>query len=289
VRLYNWQNPFTPNCMVSIRPVFPIFLLLLVACVEKNPGVQFDFVDFQKAHYQLGEEGHQVNPLHMVELDAFSISTTEVTNAHFQQFIDATGYVTDAERHKNAMTFFVGLDEFEWMEDSTANWRFPFGNGEEGIESKMEHPVTCISYHDALAYCEWAGFRLPTLDEWEAAASTTSGQKVYCESIDEVKNHGNIWLSTTHAVVDIKDEWLFTSPVASYPPNERGIYDLYGNVFEFCSNKPEVFNEYPEIVSARGGSWWCSRHACSFFNSRDIGRVHEHASFANHGFRVVKL
>ena len=80
---------------------------------------------------------------------------------------------------------------------------------------------------------------------------------------------------------------MYTSPVASFASNPWGLYDMYGNVFEFCSGKLKP-GESNTIAHARGGSWWCSKNACNFFNSYDIGRVSIHASFSNQGFRVVK-
>jgi sulfatase modifying factor 1 len=76
--------------------------------------------------------------------------------------------------------------------------------------------------------------------------------------------------------------------VGSYKPNPWGLYDMYGNVFEFCAGLPKALEEVPNLGVARGGSWWCSRHSCNYFNSADIGKANVHASFSNQGFRVVR-
>src|SRR5690606_18649487 len=125
---------------------------------------------------------------------AFSIAETELTNEAFAAFVGSTNYITLAERYHNAMVFEPGLAEFRWLQDSTAYWRFPNGTSRGDIEEKMDHPVTCISYRDALAYCEWAGVRLPSLEEWEVA-SRAGSQTRYFEGVelDNIMDYANIW------------------------------------------------------------------------------------------------
>ena len=89
-------------------------------------------------------------------------------------------------------------------------------------------------------------------------------------------------------MADTADPWMRTSPVGSYAPNPNGLYDVYGNIFEFCADRPDYWAADTLCASARGGSWWCSHSSCSFFNSNDIGKVRRVASFSNLGFRVVK-
>jgi len=198
------------------------------------------------------------------------------------------GYTTDAERLHNAMVFEPGLKEFRWLEDSTAYWRFPNGVSRGGIDHKMNHPVTCISYSDIKAYCQWAGVRLPTLDEWEIACRAGSTTDYFFGNNDEaIGKYANIWNGHDHLVADSSDGFMYTAPVASFAPNPLGLYDMYGNVFEFCDGRLPS-DKSKMIAHARGGSWWCSRNSCHFFNSADIGRTHIHASFSNQGFRVVK-
>jgi len=189
----------------------------------------------------------------------------------------------------NAMVFQPGLKEFEWMEDSTAYWRYPNGISRGGIGKKMDHPVTCISYSDILAYCKWAGVRLPSLQEWEIACRAGSDSDYFFgNNRNKIKQYANIWHGRNHLTPDSSDGYMYTSPVASFLPNARGLFDMYGNVFEFCTGKLKE-SQSNTVVHARGGSWWCSKNACSFFNSYDIGRVNIHASFSNQGFRVVRI
>lgn len=241
-----------------------IYALLLAAYVQIPAGT-----------YTLGEKGHMLNPLRKVTTTGFQISTTELTNTDFEKFVHSTGYVTDAEKYKNAMVFVPGLAEFRWLKDSTASWRYPNGKSRGGIEQKMDHPVTTISYHDAEAYCKWAKVRLPSLDEWEIAARGLKTEP------------GNIWHGRNHLQADTSDGFTYTAPVGSFRPNTIGLYDMFGNVFEFCSGA--LPGDSKQVVHARGGSWWCSKNACKFFNATDIGRVNKRASFSNQGFRVVKI
>ncbi len=247
------------------------------------------FVLVPASTYTIGKKGHPVNPLRTVTIDSFRIATTETTNAQFAAFIAATGYRTDAERMHNAMVFEPGLDEFEWLEDSTAYWRFPNGITRGGIDNKMDHPVTCISYSDIMAYCRWAKLRLPTLEEWEVACRAGSSTDFFFGNDDKkISEYANIWRGHDHRVADSTDGYMYTAPVASFASNAWGLYDMYGNVFEFCTGKLQP-DESASVAHARGGSWWCSSYACHYFNSYDIGRVNIHASFSNQGFRTVLL
>jgi formylglycine-generating enzyme len=248
------------------------------------------FITIPKGNYTIGKKGHLINPQRNIAIESFSISSTEITNAQFEVFIKAANYKTDAQKYQNAMVFEPGLEEYKWLEDSTANWKFPNGITRGGIENKMNHPVTCISYRDAIAYCKWAKVRLPKLEEWEIASRAYAKTDfAWGNNKDSLKNYGNVWYGIDHLKADTTDGFIYTSPVASFKPNTWGLFDMYGNVFEFCTGKLEKYKNNKNVVHARGGSWWCSAHSCSFFNSVDIGRVAIKASFSNQGFRVVQL
>jgi sulfatase modifying factor 1 len=260
--------------------MLPITLLLIISLWPQPPA---QFITVPAGTYTVGQKGHVQNPLRQVTISSFDISSTELPNRAFAEFVAATGYVTDAEKFRDALVFTPGLAEFRWLEDSTANWRYPNGKSRGGIADKPDHPVTTISYHDALAYCNWAGVRLPALDEWEVASRAGSTEAAPPANIS---TYANIWHGRNHLQADSSDGYLYTAPVAAFQPNAWGLYDMYGNVFEFCEGR--LPGDKKNVVHARGGSWWCSKHACSFFNSADIGRVHIRASFSNQGFRVVK-
>ncbi|MBZ4188848.1 formylglycine-generating enzyme family protein [Niabella beijingensis] len=246
------------------------------------------FVLIPPGSYPVGMSGSVENPPRRVITKGFRIATTELTNAAFEKFITATGYITEAERFKNGLVFEPGLEEFRWITDSTAYWRYPNGSSRGGIENKMDHPVTGISFTDALAYCKWAGVRLPTLDEWEIAARAGSSTKYFKGVTDAtISRYANIWQGPDHLQADSTDGFMYTAPVAHFKPNPLGLYDVLGNVFEFCSGTLPR-DKGRKVAHARGGSWWCSKNACNFFNTVDIGSVNPHASFSNLGFRVVK-
>jgi formylglycine-generating enzyme len=251
-------------------------------------GTDSGMVTINAGTYTIGKRNFVNNPMRQVTVKAFSISRTEVTNEQFAVFMAATGYITDAERLHNSMVFEPGLREFKWKQDTTAYWRYPNGISRGGIEQKAQHPVTGISFTDAMTYCTWAGVRLPTLDEWEIACRAGSATNYFWGAdMKQVTRYGNIWMGRDHLLADSSDGYMYTSPVASFQPNPWGLYDMYGNVFEFCQGKSETAKRSNSLVCARGGSWWCSKNSCSFFNSYDIGRVNKHASFSNQGFRVA--
>ena len=266
-----------------------LFIMLLLCSKAAHTQAGSKFVLVKKGTYAVGKKNFPVNPLRNINVDSFYIAVYETTNSQFNAFIKATGYVTDAERKHDALVYRPGLKEFEWATDSTACWRFPNGVSYGGIAGKMNHPVACISYHDIMAYCKWAGVRLPTLDEWEIACRAGSTTDYFfSDENTKIGQYGNIWQGRDHLKPDSTDGYLFTAPVGRFKPNAWGLYDMYGNVFEFCSGKLAQ-NESKTLAHARGGSWWCSKNACNFFNSYDVGRVNMYASFSNQGFRVVKL
>ncbi len=263
-------------------------VLLLACCEFSHAQVKDGFVLVKKGQYIIGKKDYPANPLRKIKVDSFSIAVYETTNQQFEAFVKTSGYITDAERKHDALVFEPGLKEFEWIEDSTAYWRYPNGKSRGGIEQRMNHPVTCISYHDIQAYCTWAGVRLPTLDEWEIACRAGTTTDYYFGDDDsKIGDYANIWHGRNHLMADNMDGYMYTAPVGSFKPNAWGLYDMYGNVFEFCSGKVTA-SESKTVAHARGGSWWCSKNACHYFNSYDVGRVNIRASFSNQGFRVVK-
>lgn len=241
-------------------------------------------------NYRMGESGHPTNPPRTVSLPSYQISDAETSNAQFSQFIVSTRYRTDAEKRGKAHIFMYGQPEWKWVETGGACWRFPRGPaGPDAIKSLSHHPVTCLSAADAEAYCKWAGGRLPTQAEWETAARAGATLRYPWGKTFDPKL-ANTWNGTTHSKNTLTDSWEFTAPVRSYPPNAWGLYDVIGNVFEFCSDLPPTVRAKPgqPLTSARGGSWWCSPNTCKASNLIDNGTMPKHGSLPNQGFRLAR-
>jgi len=238
--------------------------------------------------YRVGAPGHLRNPRRTVRLKAYRISDAETTNEQFARFVQATGYITDAEKIGYGLVAREGMIDWAWTETKGATWRTPFGPVDPRAGDLTNHPATQISGADAEAYCRWIGGRLPTLEEWEVAAR--AGSTTRWPWGDKFDPHlANVWNGTNHLHNTREDGWLYTSPVRSFPPNAWGLYDVIGNVFEYCEGLPAIIGKENEsrLIAGRGGSWWCSKGTCDFFNLVDIGAMDRHGSLANQGFRVV--
>ena len=215
-----------------------------------------------------GEGLDNEHPQRTVYLDAFYINKYEVTNSQFSQFVDATGYTTDAEKGGWGWAWTGEA----WEEVEGADWRHPHGPG-SSIEDKMDHPVVQVSWNDADAYCQWAGVRLPTEAEWEKAARGTDGRTYpwgnsapdgsklnYCDV--------NCELGWKESSVD--DGYTHTAPVGHYEAGKSpyGAYDMAGNVWEWAADwydadyYSKATDRNPQGPDSgekrvlRGGSWF---------------------------------
>jgi formylglycine-generating enzyme required for sulfatase activity len=206
-------------------------------------------------------------PQHTVFLDAFWIDKTEVTNAMFTQFIQATGYQTDAEKGGSAWAF----DGSSWSKVIAANWQHPQGPSTNltGLEN---HPVVNVTWYDATAYCQWTGSRLPSEAEWEKAARGTDGSTYPWgeqEPYGNLLNFADINISTEWADKNLNDGYKFTAPVGSYPEgvSPYRALDMAGNVWEWVNDwyQETYYTVAPTSNPAgpnsgdgrvlRGGSW----------------------------------
>lgn len=231
-----------------------------------------------------GPEGrYDERPSHRVRVDGFWIDRTEVTNAQFRAFADATGYVSTAERPVDwnelkkqlppgtprppeenlvpgSLVFVppgtaVDLRDFAqwWRWTPGASWRHPEGPGSD-IDGRDDHPVVHVSWEDASAYAKWSGKRLPTEAEWERAARFGQDGKRFAWG-DEFRLGGetmaNIWQGSFPHANSVADGFERTSPVGSFPASELGLYDMAGNVWEWTSDRfrPDTYQ-----VRAREGS-----------------------------------
>ncbi|MFT6841570.1 MAG: sulfatase modifying factor 1 [Psychroserpens sp.] len=207
-------------------------------------------------------------PAHKVTVDGFYIDITEVTNKQFKKFIDATKYVTVAERkidwkemktqlpantpkphdsilqpgslifNKNVNAV-VNMNNYGqwWAWKIGANWKHPEGP-DSTIEAKENFPVVHIALEDAVAYCKWAHRRLPTESEWEAAAQGTNSNAIFTwgNNTTILDSNANTWQGVFPTKNESKDGFEFISPVKSYPANSIGLYDMTGNVWEITSD-----------------------------------------------------
>jgi formylglycine-generating enzyme len=284
-------------------------------------------------------------PAHRVRVNGFWIDQTEVTNGQFRQFVEATGYVTTAERPVDADEILrqsppgtprppkerlapgslvfrmtagpVDLRDYSqwWKWTPGACWKHPEGP-DSTIDGKDEHPVVHVSWDDAVAYAAWAGKRLPTEAEWEFAARGGLDNKPYAWGDDPPGAGGqwqtNIWQGDFPWRNTAADGFAGTAPVKSFPPNGYGLYDVAGNVWEWCADwyQRDLYREragkgvienptgpatadgparphLPQRVQ-KGGSFLCSDEYCSRYRpsarhggSPDTGMSHV-------GFRCVK-
>lgn len=214
-------------------------------------------------------------PIHRVYVDGFWIDKTDVTNAEFEKFVTATGYVTIAERKPRAKDFpgappenlvagavvfsppghMVPLNDHLrwWSYVRGANWKHPEGP-QSSLKGRANFPVVEVAYEDAVAYARWAGKRLPTEAEWEFAARGGLSGKLYPWGDDF--RPGGKWMANTHQgtfpVDDTgEDGHIGVSEVALYPPNGYGLYDMAGNVWQWTSDwyRPDY---YARLVAAGG-------------------------------------
>ena len=197
------------------------------------------------------EEGGEFElPVHEVDVDGFWMDETPVINGEFARFVEETGYWTDAERAGSAW----GYAEGGYGQISGLSWRAYGGAGRE------KHPVVLVSWFDAIAYCKWMGKRLPTEAEWERAARGGSAGRLYPWGTD-VPNGTQSNFARNPSVVPP------TTEVGQFPPNEYGLYDMVGNVWQWCldcygedyySTSPKTNPTGPAAGPTRvrrGGSW----------------------------------
>lgn len=206
-----------------------------------------------------------------------------MTVAQFEQFVRATAYVTEAERFGWSGVFDPASRA--WTKRDGATWRTPAG---PGSKAPATHPVTQVSWNDAVAYAAWAGKRLPMGAEWELAARGGLADKVYPWG-DDLRPGGkpaaNWWQGGFPARDTGEDGFTGIAPVGSFAPNGYGLYDISGNVWEWTADRAPTGDPGERMM--RGGSWMCAENFCS--NYRIAGRSHAtpDTGLNNLGFRCV--
>ena len=310
-----------------------------------KPLVKDGMVFIRGGEFMMGGDGEQANqdelPKHKVVVSSFWMDETEVTNDQFKRFVDETGYVTTAEKSidwedikkvvplgtpkphdsllaPSSLVFFEtkteNLSDFTqwWKLKRNANWRQPFGEN-SSIDGKGNHPVVHISWDDAQAYCEWAGKRLPTEAEFEYASRGGVENTLYSwgnEPVDLGNLKANVWEGKFPTNNKIKDEYYYTAPVKSFKPNKYGLYDIAGNVWEWCfdwyhynyykmvenqvsdnpqgpTNSFDPMEPYSPKKVIRGGSFLCNDSYCSGFRNSMRMKSTADSSSLHTGFRTV--
>lgn len=304
--------------------------------LEKNMmGVdKSEMVMIEGGTFEMGSNSFQdAQPIHKVTVNSFYMDAHEVTNAQFEAFVKATGYVTVAERPLDPKDF-PGADpallvpgsavfkapnqvqglqnHLQWWEYvPDANWRQPEGPN-SSIKGRENHPVTQLAYQDAEAYAKWAGKRLPTEAEWEYAAKAGKHQQeTYywgSEKLENGKWLANIYQGEFPTKNSKEDGFENTAPVKSFPPNAYGLYDMEGNVWEWCSDyyRPDFYQNSPKENPKgpadsydpqepgaikrvqRGGSFLCNDNYCERYKAGSRGKGEINSPTNNVGFRCVR-
>jgi formylglycine-generating enzyme len=252
-------------------------------------------------------------PVHVVRLGSFSIDRTAVTNTTFSTFVEATGYRTEAEGYGWSFVF-AGLlpSDFEdtaavfaapwWRQVFGADWRHPEGPG-SSIEGRMDHPTVHVSWNDADAYARWVDKRLPTEAEWEyAARGGLIGQAFPWGSEREpIGQHlMNVFQGQFPGENTGADGFYGTAPVMTYPPNAFGLYEMTGNVWEWCSDwfHPGTYADAEAVDPRgpsqgsrrvyRGGSYLCHSSYCYRYRVDSRSSSTPDSSAGNVGFRCAR-
>jgi formylglycine-generating enzyme required for sulfatase activity len=277
-----------------------------------------DLVSITSATFRMGTDdprGYPADgegPIHAVEVSTYSIGRHAVTNAEFARFVEATGYVTTAEQFGDSFVF-AGLlpDDFPptrgvaaapwWRQVEGADWWHPEGP-QSDITGRADHPVVHVSWDDAAAYTTWSGTRLPTEAQWEHAARGGLDGVHFPWGADvepDGEHRMNVFQGRFPERDTGDDGWVGTCPVGSFPANGLGLFEMTGNVWEWCSDwfdpgfyarSPTRDPDGPSTGTARvmrGGSYLCHESYCWRYRVDARSSNHPDSSAGNIGFRVA--
>lgn len=267
--------------------------------VEKNEPKEVDLsemVYFEGGTITIGSDTGLANekPSFQKKIQPFYLDKNLVTVKQFRIFIESTEFKTDADNFGDSLVF--SFEKNAWELLPGANWEYPLGKGNPKAENN--HPVTHVSWKDAMTYCSWAGKRLPTEFEWEYAAKNGENSKDnYAWGMDLVidgKYMANVWQGETVEKTEVLDGYLRTSPVGAYGTTEAGLTDMGGNVWQWCENN---FKPYPEnlgvagnptVKSTKGGSFMFDQALENSYTKVFRGKNTIETSLFNTGFRCAK-
>ena len=303
----------SPLSVALLTSLLALLYLSLVACSsEPSPGITTEFEEIEFAwipagSFQMGsrfstddiqqhygfdftephkEAWNDQLPLHeVVVAKGFWMATKEVTVAQFQEFVEATSYITQAEEDKSAYGYISGQG---FGELNGVSWKNP------GWDVAGNHPVSTMSLNDVEAFLEWYNFshvgqyRLPTEEEWEyAARAGTDTTFFWGHEKEKVAAYANI----LDSYFDVDDGYEFTAPVGSFNPNPWNLYDMVGNVWEWTTSPYNSYDPDPKLLGSeddyidRGGGWDSLP-----YSARTANRGAASAGFrsTNLGFRLVR-
>jgi len=331
------------NLHSMIRIVSKVTLLsfIIISCGSKSnkQDLIFNMILIPGGKFMMGSADStsfaDEHPPHLVNISPFLMDKYEVTNDQFNDFVNSTGYVTTAEKvfkyfddklgdsisRKGSLIFDNSdlsdkqiVEDFSWWKwCNNASWKNPHGPT-SSINNKMDHPVVHISWHDATAYAKWAGKRLPTEAEWEWAARGGEKNIKFPWGNSDPKNSyrkANLWQGIFPFTNEIKDGNQWSSKVGEYSPNGYGLYDMAGNVWEWCMDQYDlnaykkrskvknlsnpISNTTYDLVEIgyekrvmRGGSFLCDETVCSGYRITRRMRSTPDTGFIHTGFRCVK-
>lgn len=260
-----------------------------------------------------GRDDDGEGPVHRVQLSDFTIDATCVTNADFARFINATDYRTESELFGYSAVFHLAINADQddvvgqsnetpwWFGVLGADWAHP-GGRYSSIQGLGDHPAVHVSWNDAAAYCQWAGRRLPTEAEWECASrgGLDGARYPWGNELGE-KWRCNIWQGIFPSANTIEDGWLTTAPVRSFEPNDYGLWQTVGNVWEWCADwwdpafytAAECANPTGSLSGGlralRGGSYLCHDSYCNRYRNAARSSNTPESAMGNAGFRTVSI
>ena len=307
-------------CCAPARPCNTRTSAATVAA-RSDPGDAM--VELRSGTFLMGSEDPDARPddgegpVREVTVDAFCIDATTVTNRQFAEFADATGYRTEAEAFgwsyvfrgllpKSRQRKLVRTTDLKavpwWTAVDGAFWSKPEGPG-SSLRGRLHHPVVHVSWNDANAYCRWARKRLPTEAEWEyAARGGFAGKRLPWgdEMTPGGRHRCNVWQGTFPDINTLDDGYLGTAPARSFPPNAYGLYNMAGNVWEWCA---DWFSANRDVGDARenptgpttgdhkvlkGGSYLCHDSYCNRYRVAARYANTPDSATGNAGFRCAQ-